>query len=494
MSRLKCIYQWSAELKQNLRALTAPQAMELAFWSVGLFLARRATLSGVTVYLSAWLSSPYNTVRQRLRDWYLPRENKCGCQRRASVDPERCFGDLLRWVLRLLPDQWDHPDDPDRTGPPITLALDASNLKDRLVVLCVSVLIAGSGIPVAWRIVRLDHKEAWQRHWLELLDRISPALDQSSDRFVVVLADRGLWAPWLFEAICKKGWHPLMRINGGKINEVNKVGDADDIKTAGNPAGQGQFRVMGRSGMSGRSGRSWQPWLPWQPISSYAPRQRDHEVCLSGEAFKGSPLRCMLIAFWGEKSIEPWYLLTDCANHNPDNPMEGRWYGMRMWIEHQFKEIKSDGWDWERSRILAPDRVQRMWLVYAVSLLWAQTFGSDAERQEHQDCEERDEKSAFTAGALEAPEPDATGDSQSIPSRESHSPEPQETRPRKLHRLCPIPDNRKPRQPSWHARQTSLFLRGAAILVARFYHGLSLTCPKFAPYGWPHAAQASNTS
>jgi hypothetical protein len=46
---------------------------------------------------------------------------------------------------------------------------------------------------------------------LELLDQFHGLL--SPDGTVVVLADRGLYAKWLFEAICKLGWHPLLRIN-----------------------------------------------------------------------------------------------------------------------------------------------------------------------------------------------------------------------------------------------------------------------------------------
>jgi hypothetical protein len=30
-----------------------------------------------------------------------------------------------------------------------------------------------------------------------------------------VLADRGLWARWLFGRIVRLGWHPLLRINNG---------------------------------------------------------------------------------------------------------------------------------------------------------------------------------------------------------------------------------------------------------------------------------------
>jgi hypothetical protein len=32
---------------------------------------------------------------------------------------------------------------------------------------------------------------------------------------VIVLADRGLYAKWLFEGIQGLGWHPLLRVNAG---------------------------------------------------------------------------------------------------------------------------------------------------------------------------------------------------------------------------------------------------------------------------------------
>jgi hypothetical protein len=54
---------------------------------------------------------------------------------------------------------------------------------------------------------------AWRREWLRLLRWVRPAIP--ADWTVLVLADRGLWARWLFRRIVKLGWHPLLRINQG---------------------------------------------------------------------------------------------------------------------------------------------------------------------------------------------------------------------------------------------------------------------------------------
>src|SRR5262247_3668457 len=56
-------------------------------------------------------------------------------------------------------------------------------------------------------------KHAWRREWLRLLRRLRPAIPPGWT--VIVLADRGLYAPWLFRRIVRLGWHPFLRINTG---------------------------------------------------------------------------------------------------------------------------------------------------------------------------------------------------------------------------------------------------------------------------------------
>jgi hypothetical protein len=56
-------------------------------------------------------------------------------------------------------------------------------------------------------------KHAWRREWLRLLRRLRPAIQ--SDWTVLVLTDRGLYAPWRLRRIVHLGWHPFVRINTG---------------------------------------------------------------------------------------------------------------------------------------------------------------------------------------------------------------------------------------------------------------------------------------
>ena len=57
----------------------------------------------------------------------------------------------------------------------------------------------GCGIPVAWKIVKGTEKGSWKPHWLHLFQSLKDTVP--TDWQVIVSADRGLYADWLFEEI-----------------------------------------------------------------------------------------------------------------------------------------------------------------------------------------------------------------------------------------------------------------------------------------------------
>ena len=122
--------------------------------------------------------------------------------------------------------------------------------------------------------------------------------------FVIVLADRGLYARWLFQRIVRLGWHPVLRINTG-----------------------GTFRP-------GKSVHS-------QPLREFVPPPGTQWVGV-GTAFRGPRrrLNCTLLARWDEGYRDPWLVLTDLA----PSAGEACWYGLRAWIEQGFKITKRGGW------------------------------------------------------------------------------------------------------------------------------------------------------
>jgi hypothetical protein len=99
----------------------------LALWSLGMIVARSCSLTAVAWAWVPILHEPFFTVRERLRDLYREADAKAGRQRR-DLDLGTCWAPWLAWVL----DSWH--------GQQLAVALDATTLGQRFVVLAVSVL------------------------------------------------------------------------------------------------------------------------------------------------------------------------------------------------------------------------------------------------------------------------------------------------------------------------------------------------------------------
>jgi hypothetical protein len=324
MTDLAALSQWRVEVAKRLPSLSGPQARGLAEWSLGLVLSRSCALTAVSLFWATLGGQALGTVRQRLREWCYPAARKRGRKRQELV-VEACFAPLLAWVLSW----W--------TGQSLALALDASTLGERFVVLALSVVYRGCAIPVAWVIVPAGRKRAWRPAWEGLLARLRGVVP--ADWTVIVLADRGLYARWLFRAIVGLGWHPFLRVNlGGTFC----------------PSGQAHFR----------------------PFGAFVP-QPDSRWAGPGVAFKTptSRLPCTLLAWRGPGYTDPWLILTDL----PPAACDAAWYGLRAWIEQSFKLIKRAGWQWQRTRMTDPDRAARLWLAVAVATLWLVSVGGEAD-------------------------------------------------------------------------------------------------------------------
>ena len=307
------LLNWVEQVSTHFPQLTPLQAQVVAWYSFAVTLVQSCGMSHVSYLLARLFNQPENTVRQRLREALYDAADKRGAQRR-DLDVVICFAPLLQWVLSLC-----HPDD-ER----IWLALDATTLRQTFTVLSVSVLMGGCAIPVAWAILPATQPGAWKPHWLGLL----AALDSlCPDQPVMVLADRGLYAKWLFDAIVARGWHPLLRIN---------------------PQGSVCLRDSGQR-------------LPL----AYLRRQcRGHTwhgraICFTGQ----QQLVCTLLVQWDAPQQDAWLLVTDLrpAHVSPS------WYTLRMWIEAGFKALKSATFHWERTRMTDPARTERLWLVLALA-------------------------------------------------------------------------------------------------------------------------------
>jgi hypothetical protein len=268
----------------------------------------------------------------------------------------------------------------------------------RFTVLCISVVYRGCAIPVAWKIVEAEEKGSWQPHWMELLTHIHEVVP--TEWMVIVMSDRGLYAPWLYRKIASLGWHPFMRIN--------KQGNF-------RPQGQGKFRSLATA--APEVGSSWCGKVD----------------CFSGES---SRLQCTLLARWDNGYEDVWLIVTDMA----PTQATAVWYGMRSWIEGGFKDTKRGGWGWHQTKMVDPERAERLWLAIAVATLWAVSVGGEVD-------------ASLPASSLEA-----------LPQKHvARRTATKRSRPRML----------------------SCFARGIITIVGRLIRGDGLVLGRFVPEPWP---------
>ena len=317
-------YQMQQTFSQYFPDLRPAQQRGLTFWVYGTILARSACQNAVVTALLA-LGTWYSW-RQYLREWlYDGRDRASPCA--TQLDITDCFAPLVRWLLSW----WQ--------GQQLALAIDPTLHGDRVVALVVSVLYRGSAIPVAWHILPANQKGPWLSPILDLLHRLAPAIPQTTT--VLVLTDRGLWSPRLWQGIGSLGWHPLMRVKGNT-----------------------GFQPLGGTR---------QPAAQLIPGPGYVWVGR-------GTAFRRPALRRSgtLLVVWAEDQAEPRLVLTDL----PPEDLGVTWYGLRVWIELGFRALKGVGWQWQHTQRTNPDRVARHWLVLAVAMLGVSAYGTRAEDAE----------------------------------------------------------------------------------------------------------------
>ena len=327
MSHRKALSQWEHTVSTRLPHLSRPQAQVLALWSYGMVLAKSCGITTVAALLADLTTTSLSTMRQRLREWCYDAPDKKG-EHRQDVDVTLCFAPWVCWIVSLWPQE----------EPRLALGMDATTLSDRFTVLCISVLYRGCAIPVAWKLMRGGEKGSWEPYWKTLFSGLKGSVPK--EWTVIVLADRGLYAPWLFQHIVTLGWHPFLRINlGGKVR----------------PVGAEKFEWLSK--LVPHVGTAWSGGV---------------------DCFVQSTVRCTLLARWDEGYADPWLVLTDLAPEAADVV----WYSMRTWIEGGFKDTKRGGWQWHQTKMTDPARASRLWLAIAVATLWVVSVGGEVDARQ----------------------------------------------------------------------------------------------------------------
>jgi hypothetical protein len=231
---------------------------------------------------------------------------------------------LAAWVLEAF------------SGSIAVLLVDETSLQDKLKVMSVCLAYRGRAIPLAWWCYP---PRQWPKPQVALIGQLlqQVAAVMPADKTVVVQADRGIGcSPGLLRRIKALGWYYLVRVQGQVRLRL-----ADGRCVA--------FREL-----VSRPGQQWSGWAwafkkaHWQP--------------------------CWAVAYWKRPHEQPWLLLTNWPQ------AQGQWYAVRMWEELAFRDLKSCGWQWQRSRVWGPAHANRLWLVMALAYVWTLSLGTQVIR------------------------------------------------------------------------------------------------------------------
>ena len=318
VSQQSVLYQWTEEIRKNMPNLSKPQAKVLAAFSVGIAKEEGCGLSAAAKKLP-FVGNPA-TVERRIQRFIA----------NDGIDHAESCRAMARWVIGSLPE-----------NRPVVILVDETSQKDRLKAMVAAVAFEGRSLPVAWWVYP---NEKWPMGMVELIAEmlgwIRDAMDElGGGRKAIVVADRGIGnSPSLLREIESLGMFYLMRVTK-KVRVMMEDGEVSPFDEMPNAPGK-----------------------PW--------RRR-------AKAFKKSGwIECWAECVWDCDHAEPWFLVTNC----PES--EGREYGIRMWIELMFRDMKSGGWKWERSRVWRPERANRLWLAMSLAYVWmvslgVAAFGSD---------------------------------------------------------------------------------------------------------------------
>lgn len=283
-------------------------------------------LAGFSLGMALARSCTLARVAEALASWGKPDTVERRLQRLLSnprLDWSQGCRGLARWVLR----SWASAE--------VVLLVDETYLQDKLRVMVVSLAYRGRALPLAWWAYPPGEWPLGQVELIRtLLGWVAEALP--AGKRVWVQADRGIGtSPGLLEVIERLGWYYLVRVQGGVRLRWSQGGERKEARFA---------EVVGEQG------QRWQG-----PV----------------EAFKQAGWkRCWALGVWKAGQEQPWLLLS-----NDPSAQEGD-YALRMWEELAFRDLKSNGWQWQRSRVWQPQHANRLWLVLALAYLWVLSLGT----------------------------------------------------------------------------------------------------------------------
>lgn len=341
MSSLLCDV-WQNQVKDFFTQLHGHQSKTLAMFVWGAIKARSIVIPLVAEELLAESEAKASSIERRL-ERFLSNDR---------IDVEKTWDELLAQIL------------PSFRQKPMRLVIDLTPYEEHAQVIYIGLLQHSRVLPLVWKV--MPGQEKWdQGLWdciEELFKRLIPHL---GDAECTLIGDSAFGCFPMVQLCLKYGWHYLFRICAQHTCERQ--------------SSDGQF-------------------LPSSRVSKL--------VSKPGKRFYGhvrlwqeDQIETNLSAYWDPKEEEALLVISD----KPAGGDRIKEYRLRWRVESTFQDIKSRGWDWERSHVRRLDRVNRMLLVLFLAVWWlvhlAASCISHGQRDRY-DRHDRRDKSILRIGRL----------------------------------------------------------------------------------------------
>jgi len=235
-------------------------------------------------------------------------------------DAPRIFEAVVRVSLQRLP------------AGRCVLVLDDTQQTDHCTLTTLALSYGGRALPLAWCRWSGQLHGAYWTQVAQLFERAERLLPPQVDS--VLLVDRGLASPMLVRLVQERGWDYLLRVQRDTT-----------LRTA-------------------RRG-------PRVHLGELVQQPGDPSVISQGWVFLKRSVWAHTAAVWRVGYQEPWLLVSnlDLGAGLADV------YAKRMHIETLFRDAKSGGFEWELSRVLLPDRAERLLLAIMLAVWCAVLLG-----------------------------------------------------------------------------------------------------------------------
>ena len=315
MKQYNVLCHWIGSLRKAFPHLSKPQAFVLGAFSLGMAWVESCVLPKIAKPL--WFLGSIPTVERRLQRFLA----------NDRIDWREGSCCLARWIL-----PWALP--ARASEKPVVLLVDESALSDHLKVMVVALAYRGRALPLAWWCYPQEHYPLPQVELIDrLLGQVATAIPPGFP--VLVEADRGLGcSPGLIEGVERRHWFYLFRVQNSVRLKLQNLREVSFGQMVPQPA-----RCFS------------------QPV----------------QAFKQAGWSdCRALGYWKVGQKEPWLLLSNWPQAATAD------YALRMWEEHGFRDLKSNGFNWQKSHVHLPEHANRLVWAMAVAYAWAASLGTQA--------------------------------------------------------------------------------------------------------------------